>query len=95
MPEAGAEGNGETAPAPVALETSEGKRTPRPQRHSPRPPTGEIQRLARLARGMPRWSKTTVREALRGRHGRGNARRDDSVFVMGEEVAEYQGGLTR
>ena len=35
-------------------------------------------------------SKTTVREALRDAMAE-EMRRDDRVFVMGEEVAEYQG----
>jgi pyruvate dehydrogenase E1 component beta subunit len=34
--------------------------------------------------------KTTVREALRDAMAE-EMRRDDDVFVMGEEVAEYQG----
>ena len=38
----------------------------------------------------PRWSRMTVREALRDAMAE-EMRRDDDVFVMGEEVAEYQG----
>jgi pyruvate dehydrogenase E1 component beta subunit len=89
VPEAGAEGNGATAPVPVALETSEGKADPAPAMAQPAP-------AAPKANSAPDWPadaemvKTTVREALRDAMAE-EMRRDDSVFVMGEEVAEYQG----
>ena len=38
----------------------------------------------------PRWSRMTIREALRDAMAE-EMRRDADVFVMGEEVAEYQG----
>ena len=41
-------------------------------------------------RPAPRWCSTTVREALRDAMAE-EMRRDGDVFVMGEEVAEYQG----
>ena len=72
VPEAGAEGNGETAPAPVALETSEGKADPAPATAQPAPATAK-------SNASPDWPedaemvKTTVREALRDANGRGNA----------------------
>jgi len=89
VPKAGASGNGETAPAPVALETSEGKADPAPATAQPAPATAK-------SNASPDWPedaemvKTTVREALRDAMAE-EMRRDDSVFVMGEEVAEYQG----
>jgi pyruvate dehydrogenase E1 component beta subunit len=89
VPEAGASGNGETAPAPVALETSEGKADPSPAMAQPAP-------AAAKSNASPDWPAdaemvtTTVREALRDAMAE-EMRRDDSVFVMGEEVAEYQG----
>jgi pyruvate dehydrogenase E1 component beta subunit len=89
VPEAGASGNGETAPAPVALETSEGKADPAPATAQPAPAMAK-------SNASPDWPadaemvKTTVREALRDAMAE-EMRRDDTVFVMGEEVAEYQG----
>ena len=47
-------------------------------------------RRSRRSRQAPRWSRTTVREALRDAMAE-EMRRDERVFVMGEEVAEYQG----
>ena len=47
-------------------------------------------RRARGARPAPRWSDQTVREALRDAMAE-EMRRDGDVFLMGEEVAEYQG----
>jgi pyruvate dehydrogenase E1 component beta subunit len=77
------------APAPVALETSEGRADPAPATAAPAP-------QPRKANASPDWpadaemKKTTVREALRDAMAE-EMRRDDTVFVMGEEVAEYQG----
>jgi pyruvate dehydrogenase E1 component beta subunit len=89
VPETGSPENGETAPAPVALETSEGKADPAPAVAQPAP-------TAPKSNASPDWDenaemvKTTVREALRDAMAE-EMRRDDTVFVMGEEVAEYQG----
>ncbi|MFW5655304.1 MAG: pyruvate dehydrogenase complex E1 component subunit beta [Roseicyclus sp.] len=89
VPEAGAEGNGATAPSPVALQTSEGKADPAPAMAQPAP-------AAPKPNAAPDWPddaemvRMTVREALRDAMAE-EMRRDDKVFVMGEEVAEYQG----
>ena len=40
--------------------------------------------------GTPKWCRQTVREALRDAMAE-EMRRDEDVFLMGEEVAEYQG----
>ncbi|MBF9060207.1 pyruvate dehydrogenase complex E1 component subunit beta [Rhodobacterales bacterium HKCCSP123] len=80
-----------SAPAPVALETSEGKADAAPA-------TAAVPAQAAAPRTdrTPDWPEgtamktQTVREALRDAMAE-EMRRDDSVFVMGEEVAEYQG----
>ena len=85
------EAKAESAPAPVALESSEGRADPKPANGaSPSPPASP--RPAQT----PDWPEgtkmktQTVREALRDAMAE-EMRADDSVFVMGEEVAEYQG----
>ncbi|MEX3015849.1 pyruvate dehydrogenase complex E1 component subunit beta [Gymnodinialimonas hymeniacidonis] len=81
----------ESAPAPAALETSEGKADPAPATaatpSAPAAPTPDQ---------TPDWPEgttmktQTVREALRDAMAE-EMRADDGVFVMGEEVAEYNG----
>ena len=78
------------------------RRRPRPSAAPSRPAkaeTGAAQLVAAAGRSRvddpdvpaaPRWSKTTVREALRDAMAE-EMRKDERVFVMGEEVAEYQG----
>ncbi|AHM04794.1 Pyruvate dehydrogenase E1 component beta subunit [Roseibacterium elongatum DSM 19469] len=79
-----------SSPAPVALETSEGRADPAPSNGAAPAPA------APKADTSPDWpadaemKKQTVREALRDAMAE-EMRRDDTVFVMGEEVAEYQG----
>ena len=80
-----------SAPAPVALETSEGRADPKPDNGAtPAPPASP--RPAQT----PDWPEgtkmktQTVREALRDAMAE-EMRADDTVFIMGEEVAEYQG----
>ncbi|MBY6199890.1 pyruvate dehydrogenase complex E1 component subunit beta [Maritalea mobilis] len=74
---------------PTALEGEEGKLAA----SSPATPA---QAAAPMADTSPDWpadaemKKQTVREALRDAMAE-EMRRDDTVFVMGEEVAEYQG----
>jgi len=80
-----------SAPAPVALETSEGKADPAPANGST-----PAQAATPKPDQTPDWPEgtamktQTVREALRDAMAE-EMRRDDTVFVMGEEVAEYQG----
>ncbi len=89
VPEGAGRSGGEAAPAPVALETSEGRADPEPAAAAPAPQPA-------TSNASPDWpedaetTKMTVREALRDAMAE-EMRRDDSVFVMGEEVAEYQG----
>jgi len=81
----------ESAPAPVALETSEGRADPKPDNGST-----PAQPASPKPAQTPDWPEgtkmktQTVREALRDAMAE-EMRADDSVFVMGEEVAEYQG----
>jgi len=74
---------------PTALEGEEGKL-------AAASPATPAQAAAPMADTSPDWpadaemKKQTVREALRDAMAE-EMRRDDTVFVMGEEVAEYQG----
>ncbi len=72
-----------TAPAPIAAQ-------PAPEAAAPPPPAPK----AAAAAAAPEWTGSsvnlTVREALRDAMAE-EMRRDDTVFLMGEEVAEYQG----
>ncbi|WP_224814409.1 pyruvate dehydrogenase complex E1 component subunit beta [Hasllibacter sp. MH4015] len=85
-----ASASSESAPAPAALEGSEGKADPEPETAATSAPA------APKADTTPDWPdgtamKTqTVREALRDAMAE-EMRRDEGVFVMGEEVAEYNG----
>ena len=54
------------------------------------PPKPRRSRPSPTCRQAPRWSRMTMREALRDAMAE-EMRRDENVFVMGEEVAEYQG----
>ena len=74
VPEAGAEGNGETAPAPVALETSEGKADPAPATAQPAPATAKSNASPDWPRGCRDGQDDRPRGTAR-RHGRGNAPR--------------------
>lgn len=71
----------ETSPAPAAAAPAAAIATPQPRRAAGADPA--------LPEGTA-MVKTTVREALRDAMAE-EMRRDDRVFVMGEEVAEYQG----
>ncbi|MCC1481504.1 pyruvate dehydrogenase complex E1 component subunit beta [Roseibaca sp. Y0-43] len=79
------------APAPTALQTSEGRADPSPS-HGAAP----AQAREPAPDATPDWPegtetrKQTVREALRDAMAE-EMRRSGDVFVMGEEVAEYQG----
>jgi pyruvate dehydrogenase E1 component beta subunit len=68
----------EPAPSPMARDHA-----PPPPAPSPAPPAGEPKYTGATA-------TITVREALRDAIAE-EMRRDESVFLMGEEVAEYQG----
>jgi len=75
-----------SAPAPAALNGSEGKVAEAPP---PVPAAAKHAAEPDVPEGTEMKS-TTVREALRDAMAE-EMRRDDSVFLMGEEVAEYQG----
>jgi pyruvate dehydrogenase E1 component beta subunit len=76
-----------SAPAPVALQTSEGRADPAPAVAAPAAPKAD--RSPDWPEGTPMKTQT-VREALRDAMAE-EMRADDAVFIMGEEVAEYQG----
>jgi pyruvate dehydrogenase E1 component beta subunit len=87
---------------PIALLLEEGESADAAATPSPPPPAAAAKPAATLPAVPvsapppvePEWSgksiKQTVREALRDAMAE-EMRRDDSVFLMGEEVAEYQG----
>ncbi|MEJ6388147.1 pyruvate dehydrogenase complex E1 component subunit beta [Gymnodinialimonas ulvae] len=81
----------QSAPAPAALETSEGKADPAPATaatpSAPAAPTPDQSPDYPEGTAM---KTQTVREALRDAMAE-EMRSDEGVFVMGEEVAEYQG----
>jgi pyruvate dehydrogenase E1 component beta subunit len=78
----------ETAPAPSALNGSEGK-TAAPAAAAPMPEAPKADTSPDWPEGTEMKSQT-VREALRDAMAE-EMRSTDEVFVMGEEVAEYQG----
>ncbi|TVR48317.1 MAG: pyruvate dehydrogenase complex E1 component subunit beta, partial [Rhodobacteraceae bacterium] len=78
----------ETAPAPAALNGSEGK-TAAPAAAAPMPEAPKADTSPDWPEGTEMKSQT-VREALRDAMAE-EMRKADEVFVMGEEVAEYQG----
>ena len=89
MPTAASANSTKDSPAPKQ-KTEEAKESPPPQ--APRPP-----KLETLNEGMESsWTESTpvtsmsVREALRDAMAE-EMRRDDRVFLFGEEVGEYQG----
>ncbi|MDG3042831.1 pyruvate dehydrogenase complex E1 component subunit beta [Roseicyclus marinus] len=77
------------APAPAALQTSEGRADPAPSTAAPAPAAPKAPRTPDWPEGT-KMKTQTVREALRDAMAE-EMRSDDTVFVMGEEVAEYQG----
>ena len=60
------------------------------QVHARRAEGVEVRQPIRKSPKAPKWSTMTVRDALRDAMAE-EMRRDDLVFLMGEEVAEYQG----
>jgi pyruvate dehydrogenase E1 component beta subunit len=88
------------APTPTRLEPVEGpslSSMPQQEKNSPSTSSGQTGQGARAViatdPAIPAGTamiKTTVRDALRDAMAE-EMRRDDRVFVMGEEVAEYQG----
>jgi pyruvate dehydrogenase E1 component beta subunit len=74
----------QAAPVEQAPEAKRPAPAPRPPAEPKRPPAGEEKDYAGPTVTL------TVREALRDAMAE-EMRRDDSVFLMGEEVAEYQG----
>ena len=78
---------GSSAPAPAAAPVAE---TPEPAASAP----AQVKAPIEVAQPEPEWDgamvETTVREALRDAMAE-EMRGDDRVFLMGEEVAEYQG----
>ncbi len=97
-PQANAEAKSEVKPAPVAkaapvnatpAPVKEAKPTPAPSAPAPQGDTGK----ALLEPDVPAGTELvnmTVREALRDAMAE-EMRRDPTVFLMGEEVAQYQG----
>jgi pyruvate dehydrogenase E1 component beta subunit len=77
------------APAPAALQTSEGRADPAPATPAPVPAAPKPAHTPDWPEGT-KMKTQTVREALRDAMAE-EMRADDSVFIMGEEVAEYQG----
>ncbi len=86
------EGEAASAPAAPAQATGEPEKAP-PQAATPAPagPISAASTFAdpEIASGTP-LKKITVRDALRDAMAE-EMRRDDRVFLMGEEVAQYQG----
>ena len=89
----------EAAPAAAAVASKPSEQASEPGATAPQPPaTGTTQRVTeRVAVAVDpeipagtAMVKTTVREALRDAMAE-EMRRDSRVFVMGEEVAQYQG----
>ena len=74
----------ESAPEPVQEPTPAPESTPAPETPPPNPAAPEVT----PSESSP--TDQTVREALRDAMAE-EMRRDDTVFVMGEEVAEYEG----
>ncbi|MEM9755883.1 MAG: pyruvate dehydrogenase complex E1 component subunit beta [Pseudomonadota bacterium] len=82
----------ESAPAPAALSGAEGKADPVPATAST-PAEPPVAAQANLEPDYPAGTAmkaSTVREALRDAMAE-EMRADETVFLMGEEVAEYQG----
>ena len=75
------------APTPEASNTPE---APIPAPVSPPAPAPVVEAIAAEADWTGATANVTVREALRDAMAE-EMRRDENVFVMGEEVAEYQG----
>ena len=75
------------APTPEASNTPE---APIPAPVSPPAPAPAVEAIAAEADWTGATANVTVREALRDAMAE-EMRRDENVFVMGEEVAEYQG----
>ncbi|MEL7165085.1 MAG: pyruvate dehydrogenase complex E1 component subunit beta [Pseudomonadota bacterium] len=80
-----------SAPAPAALSGEEGKASAPATTATPQAPPTEpqVDSSPDYPDGTP-MKQQTVREALRDAMAE-EMRADDSVFLMGEEVAEYQG----
>jgi pyruvate dehydrogenase E1 component beta subunit len=81
--------------APIAILLAEGEAagtTPTPEASTPEAltPAPAVATIAAEADWTGATANVTVREALRDAMAE-EMRRDDNVFVMGEEVAEYQG----
>jgi len=90
----GGEGDEEAptrAPAPTANAAPEAPAAPAPKpAAAPRPVAAPVSAADPEVPAGTKMVPTTVREALRDAMAE-EMRRDDRVFVMGEEVAEYQG----
>ncbi|MEJ0024376.1 MAG: pyruvate dehydrogenase complex E1 component subunit beta [Alphaproteobacteria bacterium] len=81
------EANGKAPPAPVEAKQAPAQPSPEP---APAPKqAAPTQREPEIAAGVG-MVKTTIRDALRDAMAE-EMRRDPDVFLMGEEVAEYQG----
>ena len=80
--------NGSSAPAATVSESVPSP-DPTPTDATPEAPVAMIVADPAIPEGTS-FTETTVRDALRDAMAE-EMRRDDSVFVMGEEVAEYQG----
>ncbi|MDZ4276996.1 MAG: biotin/lipoyl-containing protein, partial [Erythrobacter sp.] len=84
------EGEGEEAsPAPAPAQAETPAPTPAPKAEKPAPAPATAAKDPAIPEGT-NFISTTVREALRDAMAE-EMRSDPRVFVMGEEVAEYQG----
>ena len=91
-----AEQSGATPPVPADQKTENEMPAPKPMETAMRDLVGDVERSGKVEardpavpEGTP-MVKQTVREALRDAMAE-EMRADDRVFVMGEEVAQYQG----
>jgi pyruvate dehydrogenase E1 component beta subunit len=91
VPEDAGQSGGESAPAPKELNGKEGKADPKPATAgTPDAPPVDAHEDSPDWPADAEMKSQTVREALRDGMAE-EMRRDDHVFLMGEEVAEYQG----
>ncbi|MGX7743786.1 pyruvate dehydrogenase complex E1 component subunit beta [Rhodopseudomonas parapalustris] len=79
----------QSAPPAAEPEAAQAKSAPAPAQHAPEAPTVSPSSDPEIPPGTE-MATMTIREALRDAMAE-EMRRDPDVFVMGEEVAEYQG----
>ncbi len=79
-----------SAPEPASQQTEPTPTAPKEEVEAPKPPTKASTIAATDVPAGTSMTSTTVREALRDAMAE-EMRKDERVFVMGEEVAQYQG----